>query len=59
MGGSENDGPVRHAARQGGVGARGLGEGLGVGRVHLGLFTALECLLGFLLIGELGDCAGI
>ena len=41
------------------MGARGLGEGLGVGGVHLGLFTALECLLGSLLIGELGDRAGV
>ena len=41
------------------MGARGLGEGLRVGGIHLGLFAALEGLLGLLLIGELGDLAGV
>ena len=48
-----------HAGRQRPVGARGLGEGLRVGGIHLGLFAALEGLLGLLLIGELGDLAGV
>ena len=41
------------------MGARGLGEGLRVGGIHLGLLTALDGLLGSLLIGELGDRAGV
>lgn len=38
---------------------RCLGEGLRVGGIHLGVLTALEGLLGSLLIGELGDRAGV
>ncbi len=48
-----------HAGRERPVGVRGLGEGLRVGGIHLGLFAALEGLLGLLLIGELRDRAGV